>query len=495
MSARALPTTVAVPKPITTTPRLSPKAPAPDFVAPRSGHDFARVRVEVDEGTGAAPRVFDDEAAHASADRLGAYAYSWRGDVYLGPRLGRPGAPTRSEAIRHELVHAAQSRNPGRPAATADLEREASHPPGGGPVLAADPEQVLGLWWVVPVAVGVYILLRPKVANAPGPDDRPVASPSDTQIVGEALSIFAVPAGVAGVLGRLGYSVIAGYAVGGAASAVSFRGVQDTGAGQFSRVEAYVVDATTGAVIGVVLGGAVRLFGGTGAAAPSNPSLVHLTNPNAAAGIARESVLRGSQGIYALPGNAANQGTAMRVMRTLLRPRDTASVVPIPGQAAGLFSRPLPVGPASGYQYLAGVHRAPAGAINMATGGFTASTRALANVTGQFWPYGMDGLIWATGVGAGVTLSPSSPDAYRDRGMFSPLFGLVGNQSPLPMTERTDGPFLFVDPTSAGPRNAGQSFPDTTAAPGGRPGTAYPSVILVYPADSGTPDAATGGPR
>jgi hypothetical protein len=95
-----------------------------------------------------------------------------------------------------------------------------------------------------------------------------------------------------------------------------------------------------------------------------------------------------------------------------------------------------------------GVFRAPAGQISMGTGAFTPSGNALANITGQFWPYGIDGFIWASGIAAGTLVSPAAEGAY-DRGMFSPVHQLIGNRQPLPETSRSDGPFVFATPAAA----------------------------------------------
>ena len=440
---------------------------------------------------GRAIRVFDDGAAHAAAEEMGAFAFSWRGDIFLGDRLGRAGAPTRDEALRHERVHALQARRRGPRVSEAALEREAEHGQGGTR-LAADPDRPHGLWWIVPLAVGAYILLRPKVANAPGPRDTPVASPSDAQIVGEALALFAVPGGVAKGLARLGYGVVAAYAMGGAASAVSFRGVQDAGAGQFSGVEAYIVDAGTGAVIGAIVGGVARLFAGptVNLGSGGRPGLTHLTSMEGEAGITAQKMLHGRQGIYAIPSSTLGESTAMRVARTLLRAADTARAVGIPETAAGAFSRPVPIGPLSLYQRLMGVHRAPAGAVNLATGGFEAGGRFLPNLTGQFFPYGVDGLIWLGAGTIGATLSPAT-DGARERGVGGLLDGLLARREPLPETRRDDGPFVLLnDPALSvtGDIGSGAVLSSSLACedPGSAAATSLvppsaPAIILVTP--------------
>lgn len=459
-------------------------------------------------------QLYDDAASHRAAALLGAHAFSWGGAIFLGD-LRLPGAPSRAEAIRHEMIHALQTRRRGPLATAQELEREAHHPATVQPRLAAARNEVLGFWWIVPVAVGLYVLLRPKIANAPGPNDTPQQSPSDAQIVAEALALFAVPAGVTGALGRMGYGVVASYAVGGAVSSVSFRGVQDAGAGRFSGVQAYLIDATTGAVIGLVVGGAVRLVGGAAVAGPRGSSLVHLTDDVGKAGIADTGVLRGSGGIYALPADAANQSTAMRFFRTLVSPSRTRNAIPIPGESSGLFSQPAPIGPVSAYQRLMGVYRAPAGAIDLASGAFTPSGGTLANVAGQFWPYGVDVIIWA-GAGTMAATSSADPDAF-DRGAFPPVYQFLRDTPPLPARQLTDGPFVFLNSQASSQGGADQggvcrlpqaqanvcapepppvclaSDPQTGGAPLGRgaqPGgmsqgsewpSPYPAVIFVVP--------------
>ncbi|HEX4947611.1 MAG TPA: DUF4157 domain-containing protein, partial [Blastocatellia bacterium] len=102
-------------------------------------------------------RLYDNAASHQAAHELGAYGYSWRGDIFLGAGLGMQGRPGRAEVIQHELRHAKQARNPFPAASEAALEREAHSSLTTEPSLAADPNQVLGLWWIIPVAVGAYI--------------------------------------------------------------------------------------------------------------------------------------------------------------------------------------------------------------------------------------------------------------------------------------------------------------------------------------------------
>lgn len=342
----------------------------------------------------------------------------------------------------------------------------------------------------MPLGVGLYILLRPKVANAPGPNDPVYESPSDAQIVGEALALFAVPAGVAGALGRLGFGIVSSFAVTGATTSVAYRGVQDVGSGEFSGVEAYVIDATTGAIIGAVVGGVFRPLiqpATSGAGTRAGTRLIHLTSEEGYAGITSSGTLRGSQGIYAIPEHVARESTALRVARTLLRPSQTQQVVSIPQSAQSIFSRPLPVGPVSTYQRLMGVYRAPAGVIDLASGQFTASGSRLANITGQFFPYGVDAMIWVSGAAVGSRLSPSTPRDY-ERGLYQPIYDMLRTSAPLPTTQLSDGPFIFLEQRSEGAvgRQEGQvspllQSPALSNESGMRLPSREPAIIFVAP--------------
>jgi len=438
--------------------------------------------------------VYDNLTSHQMGSQIGAYGYSWRGNIFIGSGFGRPGAPSRSQVVQHEYVHALQARKKGPRVHTGLLESEAYSRPGMEPQYAADPDEIMGWWWIIPLAAGLYVLLRPNVANAPGPNDVTQPSVSGTQVAAEALAIFAVPTGVTGLLGRAGYGIIASFAISGAAGSVAYRGVEDVSAGEFSGVEAYVVDATTGAVIGVVMGGTLRMFNpGIGAAAGrgSTPGLVHLTDEAGFAGINAEQTLRGSQGIYALPEGVMQESVAMRAARATISPSNAQYGVSIPQNATPYFSQPSAIGPISAYQRMMGVYRAPAGSINMLTGEFTASGSRLANITGQFWPYGVDMIIWAGAGTMGSMMSPSSDAAYN-RGLYSstPFYNLMRSNPNQPVTNRSDGPFIFVDQgMMAGgfdfnmlnqPQNRDDNFI-------GPPRPPLPAIILVQPIASVNP--------
>jgi|GEM_PF-925257 len=173
--------------------------------------------------------------------------------------------------LRHELVHLAQVHRAirgGRVADAAAVESEAyaiAALPRACPVnFAASPTDAHPMFWFVAIGVGLYILLRPAVANAPGPKDRIVASPSTGQIIGEALCLFVVPGGAMSIGARLGLGFLGRAALAGAVANVGLRAVSDVGAGKLSSPLMYVFDALTGAIIGFVVPGGIRLIGRLG---------------------------------------------------------------------------------------------------------------------------------------------------------------------------------------------------------------------------------------
>jgi Domain of unknown function (DUF4157) len=410
-------------------------------------------------GADAPVPVHDSPTTHRAAARLGVHAYTFRGAIALGAGLDDRDGPGREQVLAHELTHAQQMRVNGAPASADEAEAAVL---AGRAGVRADPEQPHGLFWLIPVAVGAYILLRPNVANAPSPEDvregRTKPSVSGLQVAGEAVALFAVPGGVASGLARAGYGVIAAMAVGGAASSVAFRGVQDVGAGEFSGPQAYIVDAATGAVIGVVIGGTVRIFGGPQALGTPGPrpGLVHFTTSESQAAILATSEsgqaigqLRGGSGIWALTDDALQQAPWQRAARATMGLRTAQAPVTIPPAAAGQFSRAVPMGPLSAYQYAMGVYRAPAGAISMATGEFTAAGGILPNIRGLIFPYGADAAIWISAAAVGLSGPPSA--TADERGIRTLLPGLPAALRPtieqhgsVTETTRTDGPFVML---------------------------------------------------
>lgn len=92
------------------------------------------------------------------------------------------------------------------------------------------------------------------------------AGVSELQIAGEAFALFAVPSGAFGLGGRLSLGFYGSSALAAATAGVSLRGVQDAARASYSGTSVYVFDALTGAVLGVVVPGGVKLVGGAGTA-------------------------------------------------------------------------------------------------------------------------------------------------------------------------------------------------------------------------------------
>lgn len=210
--------------------------------------------------------VHDDSAAGDAAAQLGCPAFT-RGDhIYIG----RVAPELREHVLRHEIVHVAQverARRTERMAGRCHVEAEAEHlaaSPVARPVChGADPQGNHGLWWVA-IGVGLYILIRPGVANAPGLSSPIIKSPSLTQIGFESIALFVIPGGAISLAGRLGIGFLGSMAFAGAIGNVSFRGVQDVANGASSPPLLYLFDATTGAIIGFVVPGGFRLIGKAG---------------------------------------------------------------------------------------------------------------------------------------------------------------------------------------------------------------------------------------
>lgn len=213
-------------------------------------------------GGGRDVEVHDTPAGQAEAARMGAYAFAWQDRIFLGPDPGIPGGPSRDEVLHHEMVHVLQGRQRGPVADDAALERQARgwH---GGPLLSADPAQAHPLLWV-PFVIGMgYILFKPNTANAPGPNS-PTYKSMDTADYGKMVAEAALLASgglVASSLRNAGYSVVTTWGVSGAYGSMGYRGVQDIFRGEFSGIDAYVVDGLTGATIGVIAGGSFHALG------------------------------------------------------------------------------------------------------------------------------------------------------------------------------------------------------------------------------------------
>ncbi|HKU40528.1 MAG TPA: DUF4157 domain-containing protein [Polyangiales bacterium] len=207
--------------------------------------------------------IHDDVPAALAANALGCPAFT-RGDhVYLGAVP----AAVRSHVLRHELVHLAQvqlAHRTGRVDLREDVELEAERlaraDRAGSVRCAAHPERSYGFWWV-PVGIGVYILLRPSVANAPAPDSRLRRSPSLGQIATEAVVFMVVPGGACALGARIGLGFWGTAILGGAVAAPSTRLVDNAFTGEFQPPLFYVYDIATGAILGFVVPGGVRLVG------------------------------------------------------------------------------------------------------------------------------------------------------------------------------------------------------------------------------------------
>lgn len=207
--------------------------------------------------------VYETLAARQAADRMGAFGFAYQDSIFMGRNPGIPGGPNRDEVLRHEMAHVLQSRQNAPIAARSALERQASGWQRGHHLFSADPAEVYGFLWIPAIIAAGYILLKPNVANAPGPGDKTYKSMDFKdygKMVAEA-ALFASGGLVTSALRKAGYSAVATWGISGAAGSVGYRGVQDIFAGSFSGIDAYVVDAFTGATIGVVVGGTFYTLG------------------------------------------------------------------------------------------------------------------------------------------------------------------------------------------------------------------------------------------
>lgn len=185
--------------------------------------------------------------------------------------LGQGTSADREAVLRHELVHLAQVQSARNGVPVADIgtiEAEADEiarmPCAREVHIGAAPDRCYALVWFVALGAATYILLRPNVANAPGPDDPVLPSVDSGQILGEAFAIFVVPGGALKLGGRLGLGFLGSTALAGASGNISLRAVGDMSRGKASPPLMYLFDATTGAVIGFVVPGGVRLVGQAG---------------------------------------------------------------------------------------------------------------------------------------------------------------------------------------------------------------------------------------
>jgi hypothetical protein len=211
--------------------------------------------------------VHADASSRQAARLLGVAAFVRRNQILLGDFP----AQRTDLVLRHELVHLAQvelALRAGSIASEAAVEEEAheiSAEPLARPVrCGAHPEGIHAIFWFVAVGVGLYVALRPGVANAPGRRDAVVPDPSPARVVAEALCIFAIPGGAFALGGRLGLGFLGSAALAGATGNVSLRAVGDASSGKLSPPLMYLFDAGTGAIIGFVVPGGIRLIGQAG---------------------------------------------------------------------------------------------------------------------------------------------------------------------------------------------------------------------------------------
>jgi hypothetical protein len=183
--------------------------------------------------------IHDDPVAQRAAARLGAHGFTWGNRVVIGATAAR------DAVLRHELRHARQVANYRRGAAPADHRRlEAEADGTGQPRLGADPDDVHGLWWLIPplLAAG-YVLLDPDPANAPGPGDPVYPAKNPLQRAAEGV-LFALPAGRLAAGGATMRTMM----MWGGGSALGSQAVGDVGRGELSPWNAYAGRGLGGAI-------------------------------------------------------------------------------------------------------------------------------------------------------------------------------------------------------------------------------------------------------
>lgn len=207
--------------------------------------------------------IHDTPASHRAAARMGVAGFSHRGEVFLARDLDAPGAPGRARVLDHEVTHALQARQSGPPASRDALERQAQAPRGPSGLLAADPEAVHGWLWIPAIIVFTYITTRSNTANAPRPGGKtyPSLTTGDyAKMIAEA-AFLAAGGLVAGSIRKAGFSMVTAWGGSGAIGSIGFRAINDIQRGEFSGINAYVVDGLTGAVVGIVVGGTFHAAG------------------------------------------------------------------------------------------------------------------------------------------------------------------------------------------------------------------------------------------
>lgn len=483
------------------------------------GSDFSQVRIH----TGG--------AAGQMAQNLRARAFTVGQNIAFAPGEYQPGSPIGDALLAHELAHVMQQNPSGgqqvnpSPAQSGELENDADD---------SAVQAVVGLWQKAgltlkdigrnalprlktglrlqrcPVAAGVaaagagiYVILRPNVANAPGPGDKTYKSVSNLQVAGEAVAIFGVPGVVGATMTRAGYGIVAVSGTTGAISSVGYRGVQDIAAGEFSGVSYYVADATTGALIGVVVGGVFSKFSGSPPTGSTRPDALyhHTAQASTIDDIAQSGRVWGyTEGrVYAT--ELSELSTRAEKMRMGLMPnQELSGAVRFSDEAADMFI-PHPVeGWYSGMKRAAGqyVSRRPGYDIvfnpqTAVRGGVIQAGRPAQSIldisqagwarqsTGRFlWSHSrlwgrrilIDWGIPAVGAGAGIYINrelDASPASQRS--LFSPWTPVAGDEFDLG----------YGLPSSQ--KQSNMSFPATDALPGA--GQSFSNIPILYVAPKG----------
>lgn len=98
--------------------------------------------------------------------------------------------------------------------------------------------------------------------------------------------------------------------------------------------------------------------------------LVHMTNEAAGKSISESGQITAPRGLYATSADTADKGGFAVTARTGLLPSQATATVPIPAAATQAFSRPVPIGMATTWQFLSGTQYAGAGTLSLSTGTF-----------------------------------------------------------------------------------------------------------------------------
>lgn len=214
--------------------------------------------------------IHDDEAANQATKLLGVKAFCLEHHIYLHKPLIRIPYQELIRLLKHEFVHVVQVQRGLATnifSSTDDIEQEADQLD----ILSDDIfdvragarcDQLYNFWWFIPIAVGLYLAMKPNVANAPGPDDKTYKLET-SEVAGEMFAIIFMPEAAFNVAGRLGWGFYRASALAGASASMSLQATQDIRQGKFSGVQVYIFDGITGAAVGVIVPGGIRWFGQT----------------------------------------------------------------------------------------------------------------------------------------------------------------------------------------------------------------------------------------